>query len=81
MINQPRRSPYSHPEFIRSVQRVPFDAESDSVQVRQREHEATYMFRKAREREEGVRAVRGIMCAFLFMLFIGIALYLGVHGR
>lgn len=77
MRNTSPRSPFQDPEFLRSVNVVPYDAECDLAALRQREHEATYMFWKAQEREERYRQLRQVVFGIVFCLCAGAAVWIG----
>jgi hypothetical protein len=70
------RSPFSDPEFLRSVNVVPFDTALDAEAIRNDEKLATLKFAQAREREEAIKAARGIWFGLCFSFFCFLVAYL-----
>lgn len=73
------RSPFSDPEFLRSVHVVPFDLEAEREQERFDESLAIHRFLAAQEREEDRNRKLAQLFAVLFSVFAWIAIYLAVR--
>ena len=71
-----RIHPFKHPEFLRSVSAIPFDAEADIVHLQRREHEASRSFFMARAREEANASMRGLAFGMLFAVCMLAAIFL-----
>jgi hypothetical protein len=67
-MHSPAHSPFRDPEFLRTVQYIPFDPATDTEARRQDQAQAAYMFDRAQEREKSVRACRAILGALLFSI-------------
>lgn len=62
------RQPYSDPEYLRTVQYVPFDADTDAAARYQDQSQAAYMFARAVEREQCIRGIRAIVASLTLCL-------------
>jgi hypothetical protein len=68
---------FADPEFLRQLHIIPFDTEADLEAERRREYEASYVFARNQEREEGVGICRAILGGIGFTVVCGGLLYLG----
>lgn len=71
--------PFSSPEFLRTVQPVPYDHQEEEQALRWRTEQASYAYRQFLERErrhavkKNVLAIAGL-CIFMAVMIVGCCL-------